>query len=251
MPSKNKKDKELARITEAVEYRIQGHDYSQIAEQMNCPQEEAVELVSKGLAALHREPLKERILLDLKAIETMLAQTMPNAATGEPQAISITLQLIDRRTKLEAQLVPSTKQEAFFHAIKGKLGRAPHQPTDKTKAIVEAMVLNGIPKNRIAEHIGIDVGTLTRHYEHILDFGVEAINSEAAATLVNHWRRGNLSALIFHLKTKGGFKEVQAHELSGPDGTPLPAPSSPLNLPLVQFFFSDDGSQDEPPKPEG
>ena len=44
-----------------------------------------------------------------------------------------------------------------------------------------------------------------------------------AQSLITKARAGNVTAMIFYLKTQGGWRETQAVEVSGPQGTPRSA----------------------------
>ena len=63
-----------------------------------------------------------------------------------------------------------TNESGLVPVNKG--GRPPHEPDEKTRAIVESAVAFGITQDDIATHLGIDDDTLRKHYRKELDGGV-------------------------------------------------------------------------------
>jgi len=61
--------------------------------------------------------------------------------------------------------------------------RHPHQPTDKTRAEVEALKSFGVPQEDIAGYIGIDRKTLAKHYKDELDTAQTKANATVARFL--------------------------------------------------------------------
>lgn len=225
MARQSKRKTELEMIAEAIDYRLQGHDYPTIADALNegspgkvhITAQIVAELVAKGLNSLIREPAKEATLLELSRINQMLTAVYANAAQGDAASIEQTLKLMDRRAKLEQLLVPASPEAvSYFPTIKSKVGgRRAHEPTQHTYDMVLGFVVNGVPQARIAKHIGIDEKTLRSHYGEMIDRGKEAAVAEAATLLANHYRRGNLGALIFFLKTQGRWAESHSEPSGG------------------------------------
>lgn len=104
------KKKEAERISEAVDYKLQGHPYEQIAEQMKLPVNEVVGLVHEGLTTLIRDSSDKKILLDLQRIDQMITAVYPGAAQGDHNAIHIVINLRKEREALEMKL---QRQESF------------------------------------------------------------------------------------------------------------------------------------------
>lgn len=102
----NKKDK--ARISEAVDYKLQGHGYAQIAEQMNISEAQAAELVHKGLSLIIQDPGRESLLLDLARLDQMLTAVYPHAVEGDREAIRTVLVLRHERERIKNKLEPNT-----------------------------------------------------------------------------------------------------------------------------------------------
>lgn len=89
-----------------------------------------------------------------------------------------------------------------------KKDTTPHVPNDKTRAEVCALTSFGNTQEQIADHLGISVDTLTRHYRDELDNSVVRANAKVAAKLFRKATEGDdLSAMIFWLKTRGKWRE--------------------------------------------
>jgi hypothetical protein len=254
---------EIDLISMAIDYRLQGHDYIQIAEAMSADTENvgrkitveyATELVTKGLNALYREPAKEAILLDLQRVNQMMTTAYANAAQGESHSIDTMLKLMDRRAKLEALLVPQqVKTDELVASIKIEArgrGRPQHVPTETTRLMVEAFAISGAPQTIMAKRLGISVDTLTKHYADVLEYGEQVLIADAVGQLAQSVRRGREASVFFTLKTRARWRETNAHEISGPDGTPLPAGTAFSALPLVQLCFVDEGDIPDGPPPK-
>lgn len=84
----------------------------------------------------------------------------------------------------------------------------PHQPTDKTRAEVGALVSFGNTQEQIADHLEIHSETLRIHYRDELDNSVVRANAKVAAKLFRKATEGDdLSAMIFWLKTRAKWRE--------------------------------------------
>ena len=101
------------------------------------------------------------------------------------------------------------------------MAQASHEPTDQTRRTVESMSAYGIPQERIASVIGVDSKTLRKHYRDELDNAETKANAKVAESLYRKATgegQGAVTAAIFWLKTRAGWRDVMAHEHSGPDG---------------------------------
>ena len=101
------------------------------------------------------------------------------------------------------------------------MANPPHKPTDETRAQVLALVGYGIRQDEIARFLSVDPKTLRKHYRDELDTGVVAANEAVARSLHKQATEGNVSAAIFWLKARAGWREKQEVELSGPGGGPI------------------------------
>lgn len=87
-------------------------------------------------------------------------------------------------------------------------GQPPHQPTEKTRAEVSALVSFGNTQEEIASYIGINTDTLIKYYRDELDNSLVRANAKVAAKLFRKATDGDdLSAMIFWLKTRAKWRE--------------------------------------------
>jgi transposase len=100
-------------------------------------------------------------------------------------------------------------------------GRPPHQPTEHSRVQVKTLAAVGIRHEDIASKLGISADTLTKYYKQELDDGRIDANAQVGKSLYEQAKNGNITAMIFWLKTRAGWKETQVQEHTGPDGTPL------------------------------
>lgn len=94
----------------------------------------------------------------------------------------------------------------------------PFEATDEQRAKVKeyARVCND---DQIAILLGISVSTLQRHFRPELDAGRAQVAATIGAKLIAQALAGDKTAMIFYLKTKGGWS--QKHEIVGKDGGPI------------------------------
>ena len=96
------------------------------------------------------------------------------------------------------------------------MGRRAHIPEPTGRRQVEAMAAYGVPEADIAKVIGIDPKTLRKHYRAELDVGSVKANSRIAESL---YRKAlgdgaqSVTAAIFWLKTRAGWKETAVQEV--------------------------------------
>ncbi len=98
------------------------------------------------------------------------------------------------------------------------MGRRAHKPDPPSRRQVEAMAGYGIPEKDIACVLEIDPKTLRRHYRRELDKGHIKATAKVSESL---YRKAtgdgaqSVTAAIFWLKTRAGWKETQVHETQG------------------------------------
>jgi hypothetical protein len=89
---------------------------------------------------------------------------------------------------------------------------------------VEALAAYGTPHKKIARVLRLDLDVLRTGFEEELTTGRTKANSGAAEALYRTAIAGGregVTAAIFWLKARAGWKETSVHELGGADGTPL------------------------------
>ena len=104
------------------------------------------------------------------------------------------------------------------------MGRPAHKPDPSSRRQVEALAGYGIPEAEIGEVVGIDAKTLRKHYRQELRQGHTKANAKVAENLYRRATSENreaVTAAIFWLKTRAGWRESIAHEVSGPAGAPI------------------------------
>src|SRR4051794_29743072 len=99
------------------------------------------------------------------------------------------------------------------------MANTPHVPTPTSRQQVQAMAGYGIDQEKIAAIIGICDKTLRKHYRNELDLGLDKANSLVAQALFqNATANNNVTAQIFWMKTRAGWREKVDHTHAGPDG---------------------------------
>ena len=104
------------------------------------------------------------------------------------------------------------------------MGRRAHHPDPGQRRQVEAMAGYGVPEAEIAGMVGIDPKTLRKHYRAELDHGHTKANARVAENLYHKATgegREAVTAGIFWLKCRAGWKETSVRELTGRDNEPL------------------------------
>ncbi len=93
---------------------------------------------------------------------------------------------------------------------------AKHKPTDATKEQVRSFAAIGTPQEDIAKVIGVSKNTLLLHYRHELDTATTKANGAVAGKLYSKCMDGNVTAMIFWLKTRARWRETDPNK--EPDG---------------------------------
>jgi hypothetical protein len=104
------------------------------------------------------------------------------------------------------------------------MGRKAHKPDPFERRRVEAMAGYGVSEADIARVVGIDAKTLRRHYRNELSTGHIKAAAKVAESLFRKATTDgpqSVTAAIFWLKTRVGWKETTAHEIAGRDGRPI------------------------------
>lgn len=131
-------------------------------------------------------------------------------------------------------------------AVKPGPGRGhTFQPTDTQRVLVKQLAAFGIPQRAICSLVGtmakanpLDPATLRKHFAHELDMGLSEAITKVAGLLLKSAIEGNVTAQIFFLKTRGGWRETNRLEVSDQDGNPLPVAAVPLDAAMLDAAYA-------------
>jgi hypothetical protein len=98
------------------------------------------------------------------------------------------------------------------------MARSPHKPSPESRAQVEALSGYGVRQDEIAIYLNIDPKTLRKHYEKEIDTGHIKANVGVARSLHKNATEGNVTAQIFWLKARAGWRDKPE---AGIDDDPL------------------------------
>lgn len=96
-----------------------------------------------------------------------------------------------------------------------KNGRPPHAPDSGSRRLVEHHAAIGTPHEQIAKLLQVSLNTLKKHYREELELGLARANAVVGGTLFNEAKKGNITAAIFWMKTRGGWRETSRVEHTG------------------------------------
>jgi len=83
----------------------------------------------------------------------------------------------------------------------------PHKPTAQTRKKVADMVSYGIAQKHIALCMGISHVTLTKYYKKEIETASHEANAQVAGMLFAKCMQGDVTSIIFWLKTKAKWKQ--------------------------------------------
>ena len=90
-----------------------------------------------------------------------------------------------------------------------KSGRPSHEPTKALRDTVRLHAIVGTRHEMIAQVLQIDVKTLYKYYRRELDTARDLANAQVGGALFNKALAGDMTAQIFWMKTRAGWKEKQ------------------------------------------
>jgi len=100
-----------------------------------------------------------------------------------------------------------------------KMPQEPHEPSEKTRAQVEASAGLGLPHDQIGALIGISDKTLRKYYSTELAVGKAKASAKIAQTLFNKAVKGDTTASIWWTKAQMGWGETNTTKLANADGS--------------------------------
>ena len=101
------------------------------------------------------------------------------------------------------------------------MSRNPHLPTDETRKMVRRLSSLGTPQGQIAVMVGCSEKTLRLHYRGELDEGLQDAKAAVLQALMGNIKAGNVTAMIFYDKCRGGQPETIKEEITGLGGGPV------------------------------
>jgi len=102
--------------------------------------------------------------------------------------------------------------------------RKAHEPTDKDRKQVTLMAGIGLTHDQIAKIVGISDETLRKYYGEELATATARMNAQVAQNLFSMATgkgAGSVASAIFWMKSRGGWREVDRKEITGPNGGPI------------------------------
>ena len=125
-----------------------------------------------------------------------------------------------------------TKRELPASIKRRRPGRPAFVATPEQRDLVKELAGLGVRQADICRFVQFEGGpvgltTLKAHFDDELALGHIEASAKVAHSLFQLAIGGNVSACIFWLKTRMGWRETTVHEVTGPDGEPLAAPVPP------------------------
>lgn len=88
-----------------------------------------------------------------------------------------------------------------------------HVPTQENRRLVESFKAFGVTNEQLCEYLGISENTLRKYYATEMAQAEVKANVRVAQNLYQTAMRGNVSAMIFWLKTRAGWRETDRLEI--------------------------------------
>ena len=101
--------------------------------------------------------------------------------------------------------------------LRNRGGRPPYQRDERVARQVEAMAGYGIPLAQVAKVIGVSENTLRKYYPNEIELGATKANAKVIESLFRKATgdgQGAVTAAIFWIKTRCGWKETTVNEHS-------------------------------------
>lgn len=92
-----------------------------------------------------------------------------------------------------------------------------HEPTEETRKLVRHFSACGVRQEEIAAYLEIQRQTLAKHYRRELDTASTERNAQIAQRLFDVAMGGNITGLIFWLKSRAGWRDNGTAEVEATD----------------------------------
>jgi hypothetical protein len=131
--------------------------------------------------------------------------------------------------------MPKEVPAAVPSARKG--GRAAFRPNEQQRQHVRRLkFVDKYTNETIAAILGISEPTLRKHFAWELEHSNAELLADVAGVLHDRAMKGDVTACIFILKTRAGWRETDRREITGADGAPLKMSGAP---PLILVEYVD------------
>lgn len=115
-----------------------------------------------------------------------------------------------------------------------KRTKPPHEPSERTRNMVSAHAIVGTPQEIIADLLGVDPKTLRKYYRTELTTSAAKATAKIAQSLYQKALAGDISAMIFWMKTKGRWATVKEVDVKSSDGSMSPVDTSSAVLEAIR-----------------
>lgn len=114
-------------------------------------------------------------------------------------------------------------------------GRKPIKRDEKMASLIKALTKYGVPERHIPAILteqGYKIGfdTMIKLYRDELDAGHNYGDAKILETAFKKAMEGNVTMLIFLLKTRLGYRETTSLEMTSPDGSMTPTVINPVSF---------------------
>lgn len=96
-----------------------------------------------------------------------------------------------------------------------------HKYSEEMAAEVRRLAKGGVSHAGIARILEVSEATIRNHYDKDYQAAVDLANRAVAGVLYDKAMAGDTTSMIFWLKTRARWKEVQQTEITGEGGKPL------------------------------
>lgn len=125
-----------------------------------------------------------------------------------------------------------------------------HFPTKATRDTVMLHAMVGTPQEDIARVLDIDAKTLRLHYRDELDLAIAKSNATIGGALFNKAKGGDTAAMIFWMKTRAKWREVQEHSINANVATSAIDPTKLPTEVLGAILDARVNNIEQPPEPD-